>query len=90
MLTTKNAAAVTSGGFTFAATLSSIGTVPVAGITLFWAFDRFMSQMRSMTNEIGNGAPTILVAKWGREFDVGRTRREIAGAEANAIELIVD
>ena len=47
MLTSKGAAAVTGGGFiTLAATLSALGTVPVAGITLLLGVDRFMSEMR--------------------------------------------
>jgi aerobic C4-dicarboxylate transport protein len=70
MLTSKGAAAVTGGGFiTLAATLSSLGTVPVAGIALLLGVDRFMSQMRSLTNLAGNGVATIVVAKWEKEFD---------------------
>ena len=70
MLTSKGAAAVTGGGFiTLAATLSSLGTVPVGGITLLLGVDRFMSQMRSLTNLIGNAVATIVVAKWENEFD---------------------
>jgi len=73
MLTSKGAAAVTGGGFiTLAATLSSLGTVPVAGITLLLGVDRFMSQMRSLTNLIGNAVATIVVAKWEHEFDQER------------------
>jgi aerobic C4-dicarboxylate transport protein len=70
MLTSKGAAAVTGGGFiTLAATLSSLHTVPVAGITLLLGVDRFMSQMRSLTNLAGNAVATIVVAKWENEFD---------------------
>ena len=70
MLTSKGAAAVTGGGFiTLAATLASLGTVPVAGIALLLGVDRFMSQMRSLTNLAGNGVATIVVAKWEKEFD---------------------
>jgi len=70
MLTSKGAAAVTGGGFiTLAATLSALGTVPVAGITLLLGVDRFMSEMRSLTNLAGNAVATIVVAKWEREFD---------------------
>ena len=73
MLTSKGAAAVTGGGFiTLAATLSSLGTVPVAGITLLLGVDRFMSQMRSLTNLIGNAVATIVIAKWEHEFDQER------------------
>ena len=73
MLTSKGAAAVTGGGFiTLAATLSSLHTVPVAGITLLLGVDRFMSEMRSLTNIAGNAVATICVAKWEGEFDASQ------------------
>ena len=73
MLNSKGAAAVTGGGFiTLAATLSALGTIPVAGITLLLGIDRFMSQMRSLVNLVGNGIATIVVAKWENEFDAKR------------------
>jgi aerobic C4-dicarboxylate transport protein len=76
MLTSKGAAAVTGGGFiTLAATLSALGTVPVAGITLLLGVDRFMSEMRSLTNLAGNAVATIVVAKWEGEFDSERSTR---------------
>ena len=80
MLNSKGAAAVTGGGFiTLAATLSALGTIPVAGITLLLGVDRFMSEMRSLTNLIGNGVATIVVAKWEGEFDSERARRILDG-----------
>jgi aerobic C4-dicarboxylate transport protein len=82
MLTSKGAAAVTGGGFiTLAATLSSLGTVPVAGITLLLGVDRFMSQMRSLTNLIGNGVATIVIAKWENEFDRTRSTKVLGGLD---------
>jgi hypothetical protein len=47
----------------------SISSIPVAGITLLLGIDRFMSQMRSLVNLVGNGIATIVVAKWENEFD---------------------
>lgn len=80
MLNSKGAAAVTGGGFiTLAATLSALGTIPVAGITLLLGVDRFMSEMRSLTNLIGNGVATIVVAKWEGEFEAERARRILDG-----------
>src|ERR1022692_1298115 len=80
MLSSKGAAAVTGGGFiTLAATLSAIGTVPVAGLTLLLGVDRFMSEMRALTNLVGNGVATIVVAKWEKEFDAERARRVLDG-----------
>jgi aerobic C4-dicarboxylate transport protein len=82
MLTSKGAAAVTGGGFiTLAATLSALGTVPVAGITLLLGVDRFMSEMRSLTNLCGNAVATVVVAKWEGEFDGERAARVLDGAE---------
>ena len=73
LLTSKGAAGVTGAGFiTLAATLASLGTVPVAGITLLLGVDRFMSEMRSLTNLAGNAVATIVVAKWEGEFDSSR------------------
>lgn len=70
MLTSKGAATVTGGGFiTLAATLSSLGTIPVAGMTLLLGVDRFMSEARAITNLIGNGIATIVVARWEGELN---------------------
>jgi aerobic C4-dicarboxylate transport protein len=76
MLTSKGAAGVTGSGFiTLAATLSSVGTIPVAGIALLLGVDRFMSEMRSITNLIGNGVATVVVSKWEGEFDAARAEQ---------------
>lgn len=75
MLNSKGAATVTGGGFiTLAATLAAIGTIPVAGITLIVGVDRFMSEMRTLTNIIGNGVATIVIARWENQFDDDRAR----------------
>ena len=80
MLTSKGAAGVTGSGFiTLAATLSSVGTIPVAGIALLLGVDRFMSEMRSITNLIGNGVATVVVSKWEREFDADRAEKVLNG-----------
>jgi aerobic C4-dicarboxylate transport protein len=80
MLTSKGAAGVTGSGFiTLAATLSTVGTIPVAGIALLLGVDRFMSEMRSITNLIGNGVATVVVAKWENEFDEERATRILNG-----------
>lgn len=80
MLTSKGAAGVTGSGFiTLAATLSTVGTIPVAGIALLLGVDRFMSEARALTNLIGNGVATIVVAKWEGEFDSDRARAVLNG-----------
>jgi aerobic C4-dicarboxylate transport protein len=80
LLTSKGAAAVTGGGFiTLAATLASTGSIPVAGLTLLLGIDRFMSEARAITNLIGNGVATIVVARWEKEFDMERAQRILSG-----------
>ncbi len=73
LLTSKGAAGVTGSGFiVLAATLSAVGHVPVAGLALILGIDRFMSEARALTNLVGNGVATIVVAKWTHELDEAR------------------
>ncbi|NOS98368.1 MAG: dicarboxylate/amino acid:cation symporter, partial [Methylotenera sp.] len=70
LLTSKGAAGVTGSGFiTLAATLSTVPTIPLAGLALILGIDRFMSEARALTNLIGNGVATIVAAKWEGELD---------------------
>jgi aerobic C4-dicarboxylate transport protein len=70
LLTSKGAAGVTGSGFiVLAATLSAVGEVPVAGLAIILGIDRFMSEARALTNLVGNGVATIVVAKWTGELD---------------------
>jgi aerobic C4-dicarboxylate transport protein len=81
LLTSKGAAGVTGSGFiVLAATLSATGTVPVAALALILGIDRFMSEARALTNLIGNGVATIVVAKWCGELDGQRLQEQLAGA----------
>jgi len=85
LVTSKGAAAVTGGGFvTLAATLSVVGDVPVAGLALLLGVDRFMSEARAITNLIGNGVATMVVAKWEGALDVERMRY-VLSSHADAI-----
>jgi aerobic C4-dicarboxylate transport protein len=80
LLTSKGAAGVTGSGFiTLAATLSTVGTIPVTGIALLLGIDRFMSEARALTNLIGNGVATVVVAKWEGEFDAVRAHMVLSG-----------
>jgi aerobic C4-dicarboxylate transport protein len=91
MLSSKGAAAVTGGGFiTLAATLSAIGSVPVAGLTLLLGVDRFMSEMRALTNLVGNGVATIVVSKWEGELDAARAHRVLDGGPGAPSDEEVD
>src|SRR5262249_8306095 len=83
LLTSKGAAAVTGGGFiTLAATLSAVGGIPVASLTLLLGVDRFMSEARAITNLIGNGVAAIVVSRWEKELDVQKARAVLADGAA--------
>ena len=78
VLTSKGAAGVTGSGFiVLAATLSATGTVPVAALALILGIDRFMSEARALTNLVGNGVATIVVAKWCGQLDEKKMREHI-------------
>jgi len=79
MITSKGAAGVTGSGFiVLASTLSAMRVVPVEGIALVLGVDRFMSEARAITNLIGNGAATLVVARSERAFDEAQRQRAVA------------
>jgi len=64
MLTSKGAAGVTGSGFiVLASTLASMHTIPLEGLAFLLGVDKFMSEARAITNIIGNGVATLIVAK---------------------------
>jgi aerobic C4-dicarboxylate transport protein len=78
LLTSKGAAGVTGSGFVvLAATLASVGTIPVASIALILGVDRFMSEARALTNLVGNGVATVVIAKWEDALEEDRMRRTL-------------
>jgi len=88
MLTSKGASGVTGAGFvTLAATLAVVPSLPVAGLALILGIDRFMSEARALTNMIGNGVATIVVARWEGELDFARLNRELAGGRTRVARL---
>ncbi|MET0408377.1 MAG: dicarboxylate/amino acid:cation symporter [Hyphomicrobium sp.] len=88
LLTSKGAAGVTGSGFiTLAATLSSTAHVPVASLALILGIDRFMSEARALTNLIGNGVATIVIAKSENALDEATFARELhAGGQPTVVQ----
>ena len=77
MLTSKGASGVTGAGFiTLAATLAVIPDIPITALALLVGVDRFMSECRALTNLVGNGVATLVVARWEGDLD-----REVLKAE---------
>lgn len=69
IVTSKGAAGVTGSGFiVLASTLTAIHKIPVEGLAFLLGVDKFMSEARALTNIIGNGVATIVIAKSEKEF----------------------
>jgi aerobic C4-dicarboxylate transport protein len=79
VLTSKGAAGITGAGLvTLTASLQAFGGTFFSaesiaiGIALVVGIDRMMSEGRALTNCIGNGVATMVVAKWHGELDEER------------------
>jgi aerobic C4-dicarboxylate transport protein len=73
MLTSKGASGVTGAGFiTLAATLTVVNPALVPGMAIVFSIDKFMSEVRALTNIIGNGVACVVVAWWEGELDRGK------------------
>lgn len=70
MVTSKGAAGVTGSGFiVLVSTLTALKMMPIEHISILIGVDRFMSEARAITNVIGNGVATIVIAKSENQFD---------------------
>ena len=76
LLTSKGAAGVAGAAFVvLAATLSTVGSIPVASVALILGVHRLLSEGLTPTNLIGNAVATIVIAKWERSLDEDRMHR---------------
>jgi aerobic C4-dicarboxylate transport protein len=83
MLTSKGAAGITGSGFiVLASTITATKLIPVEGLALLLGVDRFMSEARAITNIIGNGVASIVIAKSENEFDPVKQRTAFSGVPA--------
>lgn len=70
MLTSKGASGVTGAGFiTLAATLTVVNPALVPGMAIVFSIDKFMSEVRALTNITGNGVAAVFVAWWEGELN---------------------
>lgn len=85
LVASKGAAGVTGSGFiVLAATLSAVGHLPVAGLALILGIDRFMSEARALTNLVGNGVATVVVARWCGQLDEKQLKATLNNKNAGA------
>ena len=76
LLASKGAAGVAGAAFVvLAATLASVGTIPVESVALILGVHRLMSEGLTPTNLIGNGVATLVIAKWENALDERRLQQ---------------
>jgi aerobic C4-dicarboxylate transport protein len=76
LLTSKGAAGVAGAAFiVLAATLSTVGTIPVASVALILGVHRLLSEGLTPTNLIGNAVATLVVSKWEKALDMDQLHR---------------
>ncbi|PSJ90677.1 dicarboxylate/amino acid:cation symporter [Aeromonas veronii] len=86
LISSKGAAGVTGSGFiVLAATISAVGHLPLAGLALILGIDRFMSEARALTNLIGNGVATVVVARYCKQLDV-KKMEGVLGRKGGVLE----
>ena len=86
LFTSKGAAGVAGAGFVaLAATMPALGILPVGGLALLLGVERFMSEIRAVTNLFSNIFATIVISKWMGELDDRHYRRALAGGDDEAL-----
>ncbi|RLJ76770.1 C4-dicarboxylate transporter DctA [Pedobacter alluvionis] len=87
MVTSKGAAGVTGSGFiVLVSTLTALKIMPIEHISILIGVDRFMSEARAITNVIGNGVATIVIAKSENQFDQEKYLKAIQPATIEKAE----
>jgi aerobic C4-dicarboxylate transport protein len=78
MLTSKGASGVTGAGFVvLAGTLAAADARLVPGLAIVFGIDKFMSEVRALTNIAGNGVATVIVSWWEGELDRDKMREAL-------------
>lgn len=86
MLTSKGASGITGAGFvTLAATLAVVDPRLVPGMAIVLGIDKFMSECRALTNLVGNGVATVVVAWWEGELDREKLHAALHPPKVDAI-----
>ncbi|MGC1457865.1 MAG: C4-dicarboxylate transporter DctA [Steroidobacteraceae bacterium] len=87
LVTSKGAAGVAGAAFVvLAATLASVGTIPVASIALVLGIHRLLAEALTFVNLVGNCLATIVVARWEGALDRDALQRQIGRGAAATVE----
>jgi len=94
LLASKGAAGVTGAGLvTLAASLQAFeanSAIPAVGIALIVGIDRFMSEARAITNVIGNGVGTLVIARWQNGLDRARLKEVLDDPSSVDVDHLLD
>jgi aerobic C4-dicarboxylate transport protein len=89
LFTSKGAAGVAGAGFVaLAATMPALGILPVGGLALLLGVERFMSEIRAVTNLFSNIFATVVVARWMGELDDERLSRVLDGDDGEPLDEV--
>jgi DAACS family dicarboxylate/amino acid:cation (Na+ or H+) symporter/aerobic C4-dicarboxylate transport protein len=89
LFTSKGSAGVAGAGFVaLAATLASMHKIPVTGLVLLLGVDRFLNEARALTNLVGNGVATIVVARWEKVLDIEHARAVLERGAALSVDTL--
>jgi len=87
LLTSKGAAGVAGAAFVvLAATLGSVGTIPVGSIALVLGIHRLLAEALTFVNLVGNSLATIVVARWEGALDEELLQRQIGRRAVHTME----
>ena len=82
LFTSKGAAGVAGAGFVaLAATMPALGILPVGGLALLLGVERFMSEIRAVTNLFSNIFATVVISRWMGELDDRRLQMVLDGED---------
>lgn len=86
LLTSKGAAGVAGAAFVvLAATLSTVGTIPVTSVALILGVHRLLAEGLVPTNLLGNAVATIVISRWEAALDKRRLDAVLADPAAAAL-----
>ncbi|HTV79463.1 MAG TPA: C4-dicarboxylate transporter DctA [Steroidobacteraceae bacterium] len=87
LLTSKGAAGVAGAAFVvLAATLGSVGSIPVSAIALVLGIHRLLAEALTFVNLIGNCLATLVVARWEGALDREMLQRRVGRRALHALE----
>ena len=82
LFTSKGAAGVAGAGFVaLAATIPVLGVLPVGGLALLLGVERFMSEIRAVTNLFSNIFATVVLSRWMGELNDEQMGRVLDSSE---------